>query len=110
MLPILYNIPRDKRDWDIWSLSHQASHTKIAQKIISIGGPSLTVYQLDPMNLSDFSSFLNRNQQAHNDMLGVLGISGADLQQLDPRNDNQLRAWIALHAQEHRQAEQALSV
>lgn len=110
MLPILYNVPKVKRDWDVWSLSHAASHHKIIQKIVALGGISLPFYQFDPMNLADFETFLERNQKAHNDMVNALGIPGRDLSQLDLKNENQLRAWIDQHAKEHRDVETALGV
>lgn len=110
MLPILYNVPASARDWDVWTRSHQASHTNIVQAIQNQTGVSLTIYQLDPANFNFFEDYLNRNQQAHNDMLGALGISGSDLSEVDITQPNQLRAWIQLHAIEHRDAELALGV
>ena len=110
MLPLLFNSPSSERDWSIWSLSHQASHRKIAQAIQGQKGVALQEYALDPIYLGDFEDFLDRNQQAHNDMLGALGISGSDLQKVDIKNANQRRAWIYLHAREHKSAETALGV
>lgn len=110
MLPLLFNNPSSERDWNIWSLSHQASHRKIAQAIQGQKGVALQEYQLDPIYFGAFDDFLDRNQQAHNDMLGALGISGSDLQRVDIKNTNQKRAWIFLHASEHRNAERALGV
>lgn len=110
MLPLLYNVPKSQEDWNIWSLSHQASHTKILQAIKTQKSKSLSQYQLDPIPFNAFDIFLNNNQQAHNDMLNALGISGSDLQEVDVKNENQLRAWIALHAREHLDVEMALKV
>jgi hypothetical protein len=110
MLALLYNGPRSERDWNVWSLSHFDSHQKIVQKIKAKGGPSLQLYQLDPINFHDFASFLNRNQQAHNDMTRQLNVSGVDLQSVDPKNENQLRAWVALHSKEHHDVEAALGI
>ena len=86
------------------------SHRKIIQAIAAQKGKNLAQYQVDPINFTDFSTFLNNNQQAHNEMLSALGISGADLQQVDIRDANQRRAWIAIHAVEHRDAEMALKI
>lgn len=110
MLPLLYNVPKTQNDWNIWSLSHAASHAKIIQAVQTQKSKSLSQYQLDPISFNAFDVFLNNNQQAHNDMLNALGISGADLQDVDAKNENQLRAWIFLHAQEHLDAEMALKV
>lgn len=108
-LPLLYNTPISERDWNVWSLSHAASHKKIIQAL-KAKNISVVQYQFDPMNLSAFEQFLNRNQQAHNDMVGALGIPGSDLTGLDPKNKNQLRAWIAGHAREHHDVEAALGI
>ena len=110
MLPILYNVPSTERDWSLWSLSHAASHKKIIQAIRVKKAKSLSQYQLDPINFSDFSVFLDNNQQAHNEMLAALGISGGGLQQVDITEENQKRAWVFLHAQEHQDAERALQI
>ena len=110
MLALLFNTPRAERDWAIWSYSHSASHRKIAQAIKSQKGIAIQEYQIDPIYFAAFEDFLDRNQQAHNDMLGALGISGSDLQRVDIKNENQKRAWTWLHAVEHRNAERALGV
>lgn len=110
MLPILYNVPINASDWNIWSLSHAASHRKIIQAISAQKNINLTQYQLDPINFDAFDVFLNNNQQAHNDMLGVLGISASDIVTVDMSNDNQKRAWVFLHAKEHQNAEMALKI
>jgi hypothetical protein len=110
VLPLLYNIPKTQNDWNIWSLNHAASHKKILQAIKIQKTLPLSQYSLDPIPFNAFDIFLNNNQQAHNDMLRALGISGADLQQVDVNNENQLRAWVYLHAKEHAEAEMALKV
>ena len=110
MLPILYNVPGAENEWNVWSLSHAASHAKIIQAIKTQKGESLSQYQLDPIPFNALDTFLNNNQQAHNDMLNALGISGADLQQVDVKDKNQLRAWVFIHAKEHANAEQALKI
>jgi hypothetical protein len=110
VLPLLYNVPKSQEDWNIWSLSHAASHTKILQAIKIQKSQSLSQYQLDPIPFNAFDIFLNNNQQAHNDMLNALGISGSDLQEVDVKNENQLRAWVYLHAKEHADAEGSLKV
>ena len=110
MLPLLYNIPKSQNDWNVWSLSHSASHKKIIQAIRAQKNVALSQYQLDPIQFSAFDIFLNNNQQAHNQMLSALGISGADLQDVDVTQPNQLSAWIFLHGKEHADAEAALKI
>lgn len=110
MLPLLFNTPSSDKDWAIWSLSHYVSHRKIAQAIKTQKGVPLQEYELDPIYLAEFEIFLDRNQQAHNDMLGALGISGSDIQKVDIKNANQKKAWVFLHAVEHRDTERALGI
>jgi hypothetical protein len=110
LLPLLYNIPSSDRDWNVWSLSHAASHMKIIQAVLAQKGRRLSQYQLDPIALDDFDDFLNRNQQAHNDIAGILGISNVDLQEVDVNDEGQKRAWIQLHADAHRDFEMALRI
>lgn len=110
MLPLLFNVPQSANDWSVWSFSHAASHRKIIQAIKAQKGVNLSQYSLDPIPLNAFDIFLNNNQQAHNQMLSELGIAGADLQEVDVTDRNQLAAWISLHALEHRDAETALKI
>lgn len=60
----------------------------------------LTDYVLYPVNQQGFQDFLQANQQAHNDFNSFLGLQSSDIEELDPKNDNQLRAWIYLNYQE----------
>ena len=106
---MLYNVPLTEKDWNIWSLSHAESHRRIISAA-SRKGKGLTQYQLDPINFSDVVNFLNRNQQAHIDMNIVAGTKSPDLQSVDFQQQNQLAAWIALHARNHRDVEYALGV
>ncbi len=110
MLPVLTEIPRNIDDWNRWSFHHRSSHTAIRQAILQQGGPNLPEYQLYPIDFGHFTDFLQNNAQSHIDMLAVLGIPGEDLQDVDIRQENQLVAWIFLHAQDHRNAEMTLRI
>ena len=57
-----------------------------------------------------FTDFLEANSQSHIEMNSVLGVQGVDLQDVDPRNENQLIAWINLHFLEHQTAEIKLGI
>ncbi len=71
---------------------------------------NLFQYQLDPINFDDPQQWLENNAQTHDDMNGVLGLQGTDLQGVDLKDKNQLNAWIFLHYQEHYSAHQALGI
>lgn len=85
----------------MWSYAHRDQHTQARQAIQTTDGINLTEYPLDPIAFDNFQDFLNWNQRAHNDVNGVLGTQGSDLTQVDPRNENELSAWIFLHRKEH---------
>jgi hypothetical protein len=106
----LQNLPNSAEDWSVWSYSHRDQHNLIRNAIQASYGTNLNFYPIDPIDLSDFDIFLNYNQQAHDDMNGVLGTRGSDLLQLDYKDKRQLQAWIYLHYQEHYTASAALKV
>lgn len=110
MQAILFETPKSEAEWSRWSFSHRDSHQRIIQAIASKGGPSLTQYILDPISMPDFQGFLERNALSHFDMNAAIGAQGAELDELDPRDNNQLVAWIFVHAQEHRSAEERLGL
>lgn len=109
MQATLFEVPANDNDWQRWSWSHRDSHLRIIQAIAAKGGPALTEYVLD-VTQQDFEGFLERNATAHTDMNGAIGAQGAELDELDPKDQNQLVAWIYLHALEHRTAESRLGI
>ena len=73
-----------------------SSTTQIREAIAAQKGVSLPVYQLDPINPSDMEGWLDRNQEAHSDFTGALGLQSSDLREVDLRDRAQLEAWIWL--------------
>lgn len=110
MLATLLTPPQTPEDWNIWSFAHERDHLDIAQAIVAAGGPTFQDYQLDPIPAFDIRSWLQRNQQAHHDMNGVLRLQSADLQRVDLEDENQARAWIWSHYSEHNAARTALRI
>ena len=110
MLAVLLNIPRTRSDWDLFSFHHRDSHREIREAIQKAGGPNLPDYYLDPINPTRFGDFLENNSQSHIDMNGALQLPSVDLQDVDIRKENQLRAWIWLHYQEHYNAQAKLRI
>lgn len=110
MQAVLFEVPRAETDWQRWSFHHRQSHSLIRNAIQQKGGPALTEYMLDPITFQDFQGFLERNGLTHLEMNSALGVQGAELDELDPRKNNELVAWIFIHAQEHRTAEAKLQI
>lgn len=106
----LLNVPQTKEEWDIFSFSHRDSHKKIIQAIQAQNTVILSEYELDPINPEDVQGFLNRNQQAHQDMNRALQTQGSDLSEVDLNDPKQLQAWISAHYKEHYDAETELKI
>ena len=101
MLAYLLNVPSTAHDWGVFSWAHRDQHKQVLQKIQIDTGTNLTEYVIDPIAFDNFQDFLAANQKYHNDANGVLGTQGSDLTQLDPSDQNQMKAWAFLHYQEH---------
>lgn len=104
MIPNLLNIPKNDREWDIWAFNHRDHHRLIRDAIQKQYNRNLIEYQLDPINFNEPESWLERNQQSHNDMNGVLNLQSSDLEGVDFENKSQKAAWIYLHWFEHQSA------
>lgn len=96
----MYVVPQSEQDFMVFSFANQDHHTRLV-KSLNGQGHDLTTYQLDPVPTFDLPTWLQRHQQAHNDMNATLGTVGSDLTNLDIKNPQQLSAWIFLHVQEH---------
>ena len=110
MLSALLNVPSSKQDWDIWSYNHRISHDAIRDAIQKQKNVSLIDYQLDPISQDYLQDWLERNQQTHIEMDSAIGAQSSDLTDVDPKQQNQLVAWIWDHYQEHQTAEAALGI
>jgi hypothetical protein len=101
MRAVLLEIPKTDEDWDRWSFHHRQDHDVIWQAIRDQNKLNLPEYDLDPIAFDAWDQWLTRNEQAHEDVNGVLGTQGVDLEQLDPKDQDQLEAWVWLHYLEH---------
>lgn len=110
MLPALLNVPRNDRDFALWSFNNQFEHLNIISAILSQKSVYLETYILDPIPQKDWRSWLWRHQLTHNDMNAVTGVAGNDLTDVNPKDVNQLTAWLQLHYQEHLQNNQILGL
>jgi hypothetical protein len=110
MLSTLLQVPQTEDDWRTWGFAHRDQHQLIRQAIQRQYKINLPEYQLYPVPLPDFMTWLNYNQLAHDDMNGVLQLQSSDLLSVDPRQISQLQAWIYLHRLEHESAAKKLGV
>ena len=96
----MYSVPQSEADFMTFSFANQ-DHHRLVVTSLNKQGYDLTTYQLDPVPTFDLATWLQRHQQAHNDLNSALGTTGTDLTDLDIKNKQQLSAWIFLHVQEH---------
>jgi hypothetical protein len=68
-------------------------------------GRNLGDFQIQPIPFFSFGTFLQNNQSLHTEMNGILGQQSGDLLDVDYKNSDQLRSWIATHYLEHYYAE-----
>jgi hypothetical protein len=109
LLAALLNVPSTRQQWGIWSWHHRLSHSAILGAA-SRKGVQLTDYILDPINLEHVDDWLERNQQMHVDMDGLVGAQSVDLTDVDIQDPKQLQAWILIHWQDHTTVEQRLGI
>ena len=109
-LPDIYSPPDGEEGWKEYWFQHWIDHQQIVQAIKAKTGISLTMYIIDPWLADDKDGILERHQQYHTDMNGVLGIAGSDLTQVDANKPNELKAWLYLQYQEHLQAHTILNI
>lgn len=84
--------------------------TAVAEVKPVINLTEYVLYPFDETNQEDFQTFLENNQQAHNDFNAVLGLQSSDIEELDPKNERQLQQWIFTQYQELFSASAALKI
>lgn len=107
---VLFESPNQPDAWLRWSFHHRDSHDRIRQAIAAKSGSLLFDYPIDPIDARDIGDFLQFNSQLHSDMNGALRLQSVDLLDVSFDDDAQRLAWIAQHAEEHRNAELALGI
>ena len=110
MLAAILNVPATAQDWSTWSWNHRLSHSAILQAALRQKNTQLTDYVLDPINLEHIEDWLERNQQMHVDMTGLVGVQSVDLTDADFKDPKQLQAWIYLNWLDHVTVEQRLGI
>jgi hypothetical protein len=110
MIADLLNVPQSLDSFGQWSFANQDHHMLVVNGILSQRGTTLTQYQLDPIPQDAVHNWLQRHQQAHNDINAVLGVQGNDISDIDFENLHLLQAWVRLHFNEHIQWSNVLGV
>lgn len=100
----IFESPRLEELEDVWAFSNNDNHRQIVAAIKDQTGLTLQDRPLDPMPRENLEFWLQTHQQSHNDFTSILGIEGADLTDLDFKDEKAVRAWTFLHASEHRLA------
>lgn len=100
MLASLLNVPRDDQSWERFFFDNRQQITEIRQAVLKQKNINLTEYTLYPVSDKSFGDFLTNNQQAHDDFNSALGLQSSDIEELDPKNEQQLQAWVYLQYQE----------
>lgn len=106
----LYNVPGSPEELAIWSSAHIAHHRDIIRLIYQLVNIALPEYLIDPIDPNNPGPWDDLHQAMHQDMDGVLGISGFNLLGVDWQNQDLLAAWIFLNATEHHQAADILGI
>lgn len=104
MLPTLLEIPKTPEEWNRWSFQNRDHHQQIRQAIQAKLGLNLPEYQLDPINGSNTTVWLQNHAQTHGDMNSALGLQSVDLLDVHFEDPKELEAWAYLHWQEHSNA------
>lgn len=106
----LYNVPVRPDELQEWSFAHGVHHREIIREILTRFQIQLPEFVLDPINPLDVNNWAQQHQISHNQMDGILGISGFDLLDVNFEDQNQLASFIFLHASEHFQASNILRI
>lgn len=109
----LFNVPTTPDQLSNWAFAHMSHHRDIIRVIYQAIGLALPEYALDPVvpdEAGEESNWERLHQTMHTQMDVVLGIAPYNLLGLDWHDENKLSAWIALNADEHRQAANILGL
>lgn len=109
-LAAIYNVPADYPTWSSWAFAHMAHHRDINRTLHDLLNLTLDEFPLDPFNPHDAANWSYQHQLMHNQMDAVLGISGYNLLSPVFNDPSQRAGWIALNADEHRQASNILGI
>lgn len=107
--------PKNMFSWESFWFANQDSHEKIRERIVALSEEAGEIIQISsfvlyPVTDISFEAFEQIHQQAHNEMNLILGLGGNDYTGLDLEDPRALEAFVALHGQNHRLAEDVLRI
>ena len=94
----------------VFAFENRQHHDAVTSAVESSKGIRLSGYIIDPIPTFDMGAWLTAHQNMHNQVNGVLRLTGNDLTTVDFGDTSQLNDWIQLHASEHLAWGQALGV
>ena len=100
--------PETNEDAAAFSFAHMRSHQDIVRVIFQNYSVNLTVFSLDPADLT--STWVLNHQTMHNQMNQVLGIQGQNLTLVDWNDSESVLEWVNDNFSEHQQACQKLNL
>jgi hypothetical protein len=100
----------DEKVLDFSWFAHFQDHMEITQALQKQYGIQLTLYNIFPLSREAFDTIMLAHQQYHDDMNGILGLEGTDLQSLSPEDKRAQAAWVNENFYEHYAARQALGI
>lgn len=109
-LPDLLGIPPGSNGVQEFLFWHAQDHLEIVKAIQSIRHVFLPVYILDQLSPATTQLWLERHQQAHNEMNSVMGTIGRDLTTVDLSDENARLAWVYVNFTEHQAVRKQLAI
>lgn len=106
----LLNVPNDDAGWEIFVFSNSQAVREINEAILAQKSVNLFNWPLYPVNPNDLTGFLDRNQEAHTNFNGVLGLPGVNLEDSNLSNLSNREAWIYNNFREVFAAREALKI
>lgn len=91
-LASIANSPTDGNSMNEWTFAHSDLCLRTID-YLNARGNKIVMQQMDPVAIQDVQNFTLRVQSVHNDINGVLGISGFDLLDLNINDTNSVRSW-----------------
>lgn len=108
-LPLIQSPAEGPDGMKAWFFAHHQDHVEIVQAIQKLGVP-MTIYPLDPFTPNAVDTWLRFHQTAHNDFNQALGLDGADLTDVDFRDQEKLADFFWRNYQEHQDARAELGI
>jgi hypothetical protein len=110
MLPFLFELMAGADGWELYQYQNWVDHQLITQAIAAQKGVQLPTYPMQVMSMDRLDEWLELNEQAHQDMAGVIAVPHRDLTDLDIGDPEAVQGWVWDQAIEHAAAHQLLGI